>query len=346
MLISSPTFLSYLLILEALAARADFSGPACTDSSMTWSFNSLQQNPCLVGAYLEAVCYDTTDFHFIPLRPDQGYLGPQSDQAGDLCLCNSVIYSLVSACAACQGAQWFSYNYWVTNCTNVAYPGVFPEPIPKGTRVPKWAYLDSFVDSPTGNSWNLAAAEAVGDSPEVTGTLILPTTSRPGPSQTPTTDGSSNHGRIVGGALGGVLGAAMISGVMAYFIVRRRRAPGVPSTTDTRGEGEMGQPVPDLRTIETPRLYHPSDSTTYPRTEFLPQRLSSTSPMQLSQPEYHGLPEFACSPLCSSIVLFCYFLPTFDGLSIRLRNSGAGNGYNRTSLIMTSVMHKDGQYVG
>jgi hypothetical protein len=131
----------------------------------------------------------------------------------------------------------------------------------------------STVSLQTSNSWNLAAAEAVGgaryfdsalstrislcrsDSPEVTGTLILPTTSRPGPSPTPTTDGSSNHGRIVGGALGGVLGAAMISGVVAYFVVRHRRARGAPSTTDTRGEGEMGQPVPDPRTIETPRLY-------------------------------------------------------------------------------------------
>lgn len=50
-------------------------------------------------------------FSIPPLANDSySYVGPTgSGDAADLCKCNTVVYSLMSACDACQGANWFSY---------------------------------------------------------------------------------------------------------------------------------------------------------------------------------------------------------------------------------------------
>lgn len=71
------------------------------------------------------------------------------------------------------------------------------------------------------------------------------------PTSTPQTN--SNRGGMEGGFIGGIVGVTLISGVVTWFIVRRRRARCAPSITDTRGE--MEQPTPYPLTIESPRLY-------------------------------------------------------------------------------------------
>jgi hypothetical protein len=119
-----------------------------------------------------------------------------------------------------------------------------------------------------------------------------------------------------GSVIGGIVGATLIFGIVIWF-VRRRRARSAPPTTDTRGK--MEQPVAyQPLTIRTPKphvslyssfLYHhqvwdescnlyarvyfqdPSDPTTYPTTEFQPQRFGSTGHLMPSQVEYSGLPE-------------------------------------------------------
>lgn len=46
------------------------------------------------------------------LVPGDSYVGPTgSSDASDLCKCNTVVYSLMSACDACQDALWFSYVF-------------------------------------------------------------------------------------------------------------------------------------------------------------------------------------------------------------------------------------------
>lgn len=43
------------------------------------------------------------------LEPGNSYTGPTgTGDDNDLCKCNTVVYSLMSACDACQGAKWFS----------------------------------------------------------------------------------------------------------------------------------------------------------------------------------------------------------------------------------------------
>ncbi|KAH9071170.1 hypothetical protein EDB83DRAFT_320058 [Lactarius deliciosus] len=283
MTISIPTFLSYLLLVGS--AYALVSAPNCTDSSFAWSFNSLQQNPCWVTAYLAATCNNGT-FSVPTLPSQQSYNGPTEIDKGDICKCNTVVYNLISACDACQGEPWLPYSTWSFNCTTKAAAGTFPNPVPAGTRVPKWAYIDSSI----GDNWNISTAQLAGDSPEVTGTAsIVPTSTSTAARSTSTSHHSSNAGAIAGGVVGGVIGAALIAGVVVWFAIRRRRARSSPSMDFQ--DGEKDQPP-----LHPPKLYDPSDPTTFPSKEYLPvsnQHLGSTShrqPIDNQNGGFGGLP--------------------------------------------------------
>ena len=50
------------------------------------------------------------EFDIQALPPGRMYGGPTAAQS-NLCECNTVVYSLVSACAACQGSTWILYAF-------------------------------------------------------------------------------------------------------------------------------------------------------------------------------------------------------------------------------------------
>ena len=94
------------------------------------SFNSLGQNACTVAAYLMSTCTGGCEpssllrpFVFEPclnsfsaftinsLDPGYHYTGPSEYDDTDMCSCNTVTYSLLSACVACQGEEWISYGF-------------------------------------------------------------------------------------------------------------------------------------------------------------------------------------------------------------------------------------------
>jgi hypothetical protein len=95
------------------------------------AFNSLGQNPCMVAAYLISTCSGGCEFSSLfcscvckpcrlvffaaftinSLAPGYHYTGPSGSDNTDLCKCNTVAYSLISACDACQGADWISYGF-------------------------------------------------------------------------------------------------------------------------------------------------------------------------------------------------------------------------------------------
>ena len=292
------------------------------------------------------------------------YVLPGGNPVQDPCVCNTVVYNLLSACSACQGSRWptcvdrllFSLRFPSTtfNTCQLHYVFIQPHPhgdwrnvSPKSTLLlahmlslrlppqlplarPSWdpstpvgihRHICGYLPSPLhflsleisstvryvpsqGDTWNVSAAQAKGgaiggplhahiftclvDYPEVTGTSsVVPTsttqalqssvtpgvssgssststsqssslsTSTPqtSPSSTATSQSSSNAGAITGGIVGGIVGVALITGVVAWFVVRRRRARSPPSDTD-RGI-KMGQlvSVPTPPTIETPTFY-------------------------------------------------------------------------------------------
>ena len=81
--------------------------------------NSLQQSPCLIAAYLQGQCdnggephrfmlvtlsngLNVVDFHLTGLGPGYVYLPGDGNNP---CTCSTVTYSVVAACALCQGAD-------------------------------------------------------------------------------------------------------------------------------------------------------------------------------------------------------------------------------------------------
>jgi hypothetical protein len=204
-------------------AAAQIYAPLCTVAPAL-ALNSLGQNPCEVAARLEATCHDGS-FTINALGLGYEYLGPSSTDASDLCQCNTVTYSLMSACGACQGRFWISWSDYSSNCAKTLPPSSFPNPIPSGTRVPQWALIDITSE----NLWDLDKAIAVGDSPEQT----------PG-TRLGTQKSSSNTGIIVGSAVGGV---AVISFVIAIVFFLRRRRREAPALVASRAAGESQEPL-------------------------------------------------------------------------------------------------------
>ncbi|KAH9992128.1 hypothetical protein BJV77DRAFT_453678 [Russula vinacea] len=292
------------LLLFSGSAVGQISAPDCS-LTWGWTFNSIDQNACTVAAYLMSTC-NGGSFTVNPLLPGYSYTGPSGVDDSNLCKCNTVSYSLISACDACQGAAWITWSEYVFNCTKVLPPSTFPNPVPAGTRVPQWALLDVTAE----NNWNSNKSYAVGDSPELApgavlasgATVSASTTGPVSPHSTvpdkfssgtpaPTHTGSStNVGAIAGGVVGGVVAISIAAAAIVFFFMRRQR-PQAPSAA-VPGVGPYQQPMDEIQrpltdyetyTSSVPasslpgtpivpmRLYDPSDPTTYPGYQGPPQ---------------------------------------------------------------------------
>jgi len=211
--------------------------PDCP-SSWSWTSNSLGQSPCAVAAYLQGVCNDGV-FTIPILGYGNSYTGPTgSGDDDDLCKCNTVVYSLMSACDACQGAKWFTWDSWSRNCTATDPATTFSNIIPSGTSVQEWAFLDV---TKTG-TWDPVLAYQVGDATEVNaggpGTLAAPATPTttqtavPGLSSTQVASSQTHGGSsskkiaaITGGLLGGLAFlAAFVALLLWRARIRRRKS--------------------------------------------------------------------------------------------------------------------------
>ncbi|KZO99556.1 hypothetical protein CALVIDRAFT_553072 [Calocera viscosa TUFC12733] len=213
-----------LLLLAGAAAQT--STNATCSSSYDWMSNSEGQSPCLVAADLQGVC--NNDKWFIPSLPSgTHYVGPTTPQLATLCICNTVVYNLVSACAACQGGEWVAWADWTTNCSvNVMTRGSFPGPVPGGTSIPAWAEVDTSLEG----SWNAVEARSVAGSalpdtfPSSTGSSSTSATSSATATTTPAAGGSqTNIGAIVGGVVGGVALILLLIALFFFFRIRKNR---------------------------------------------------------------------------------------------------------------------------
>ncbi|KAJ7581075.1 hypothetical protein C8J56DRAFT_256370 [Mycena floridula] len=131
-------FSVWTLLTLPYVVEADITSNATCLSSFKWASNACGQNPCLVAAHLQSTCVSGS-YSLAALGPNSHYIGPARDQANP-CQCSSVVYSLMSACAACQGQNYDSWNEWNVNCQTV-YLAVYPKEIPINTSVPQWAYV-------------------------------------------------------------------------------------------------------------------------------------------------------------------------------------------------------------
>ncbi|KIK98729.1 hypothetical protein PAXRUDRAFT_133604 [Paxillus rubicundulus Ve08.2h10] len=131
------------------ATLAQESNATC-QPRFAWADNSLGQSPCIVAPYLESQCFTNG---LCRLNPQAGqYYEAPSGAYANPCECNTVAYSLVSACGACQGAIYLTWPARTVNCNATAdsqFSGL-PQAPPLGTAAPPWAFLGLGID----DTWN------------------------------------------------------------------------------------------------------------------------------------------------------------------------------------------------
>jgi len=228
-----------------------------------WTDNSRKQSPCQVASVLIGTC--TPSYVVAALPNGTHYLGPSLDLATP-CQCNTVVYSLMSACGACQGRNYESWSEWTTNCAAVSV-GSFPEISPLQTFVPAWAYLDVETNDRFNETAARLAVNATEHSEPLPSSAYSPTVSvktstsissagpptqptlanvNPSTSSTNTSLGpDSRLDTIVGGVVGGVLGLALIGTVAIWLILRhreRRVKTGNPLPSSSQGNGTSNGP--------------------------------------------------------------------------------------------------------
>ncbi|KAF9068759.1 hypothetical protein BDP27DRAFT_1326569 [Rhodocollybia butyracea] len=246
------------------------------------SVNSLQQSPCQVAGNLGAVCNSNNSFTILPIVAGDSY----NNSLADNCTCSTVYYSVLSACAACQGVESQTWSEWSSlSCGSTVYTG-YPNPVPPGTAIPHWAFQNYTAP---GATFNVTVAEAQGDSPESVAPSSASSTSGPGASNTPASTSSSSGGKSEAGAIaGGVVGGLAFISLLAVGVVfyRRRRQDNRSSEPILDGaDMQMATPTPFVLpgSSSTPplKLYNPSDPSTFPQSH-LSQNTSSVHYRSLS----------------------------------------------------------------
>ncbi|KAJ7046997.1 hypothetical protein C8F04DRAFT_217305 [Mycena alexandri] len=254
-----PVILSSLVLAGITYAQSGPSTNASCSPSFAWASNSLHQIPCLVAAYLGAVCDD--GLFMVPALQNElsFYQGPTVAQA-NACACSSVFYSLLSACSECQSGMVLRWSTFSGNCTTV-YSEVFMNNIPSGTAVPHWAYQNVTMD----DGFNSTLAQMQLNAPESTANSQPTSTSNPDASGVAgTSSKKSNAGPIAGGVVGGVVLLAVVC-ILAFWFIRRRRRNVAPSNLaqPPMGYHSSGDITPFSLT-QTPKLYNPADPSTFP----------------------------------------------------------------------------------
>ncbi|KAF8163452.1 hypothetical protein B0H34DRAFT_324108 [Crassisporium funariophilum] len=246
--------------LQGIAAQSDATCLPFYD----WTFNSQKKSPCEVASSLLAVC-NGGPFPVEALPDLSHYVGP-SLGAANPCQCNTVTYSLMSACGACQGRTYLSWSVWSANCATVEFSS-YPEPIPLGTSVPGWAYLDvqsedNFDQTLAKQNANITESTAVPSSTASvsstsTASITITSTTKqssssvapitPPPQATSTGSSSSSTAALAtranavgGGVIGGLLGLLLIGGLLTWFFKRKQSA------------AQNGEPLRSPTDVENP----------------------------------------------------------------------------------------------
>ncbi|TFK30079.1 hypothetical protein FA15DRAFT_663423 [Coprinopsis marcescibilis] len=247
------------------------SATAVCTSTDRWSFNSRDQSPCFVATQLAGACVGG-DFRLPPLGEGFVYLGPNREVV-NACRCSSVYYSVLSACAECQGRNWVTWTDYNDNCTAVNLQQ-FPAQIPTGVSVPQWAYLDVSVD----DTFDVSLAQAA-RGPEATGGT---SPNLPGGGS----GGSQvNAGAIAGGVIGGVAGLALI-GLLIFFILRQKKKNKTPPSAQYAASQPESTSIPPYTpppmsygntgdgstypSANPAKVYDPNDPSTWPSNSFSP----------------------------------------------------------------------------
>ncbi|KAI0264830.1 hypothetical protein BGY98DRAFT_939727 [Russula aff. rugulosa BPL654] len=201
----------------------------CT--SLSWSFNSIGQSPCIIAAYMLGTCYGGL-YTLPPPPPGDAYGGPTRETSNE-CECSTVGYSLMSACATCQERDPFSYSEYVINCTTIVSPSQF-----QTLSLREHMFLAGLFSMSRENDWNANESYTAGDSPEYgpgaifgasgvytssASTSSVTTSSASASSTVPPkhSHSGSHAGAIVGGVIGGIAFIFIVVAAICLWVLYR-----------------------------------------------------------------------------------------------------------------------------
>ena len=75
-------------------------------SQRTWQRHVTTAVSRCISSTSYTILFAWAAFSIPPLISGNSYTGPAGVDNGDACKCNTVLYNLISACDACQGASW------------------------------------------------------------------------------------------------------------------------------------------------------------------------------------------------------------------------------------------------
>ncbi|PPQ87839.1 hypothetical protein CVT25_009491 [Psilocybe cyanescens] len=272
-----------------LQQRAAQTSAVCT-SDFTWMDNAQSTSPCQVVTQLNAIC-NNGNYEIPAINATTHYDNPGVNVNStpiSFCTCSWASYNLISACTACQNADfqskiaiWSDYSslcsgrlstryvFWVTVHLSVwltRYESYFPSNItlPDGLTIPFWAGQDP-TTWPNGRFSLTNAQQIARESEEIfflNPVLPLPIsfTDHADLGQAPPAKKkSTNVGAIVGGVIGGlvVIAAAIAA---ALYILRRQRQSTAGTLPLSDSSGHM-RSVSDVTT--STRAYTTLSSTPF-----------------------------------------------------------------------------------
>ncbi|TBU52375.1 hypothetical protein BD310DRAFT_940415 [Dichomitus squalens] len=113
-------------------------------SDYAWMMNNQGDDPCHLVVLFGEWCYSGADLQFLVWLGSQNINHGPPDFCSSPCVCSTMGYSLISACAICQGLPsvmdpWLSYSH---EC-QATYITSYPAGMPSATKsaIPNWAYL-------------------------------------------------------------------------------------------------------------------------------------------------------------------------------------------------------------
>ncbi|KAI0717153.1 hypothetical protein C8Q76DRAFT_425626 [Earliella scabrosa] len=265
-------------------------------SQYDWMNNVKNQSPCLIASWSVVPCKENS--WIIPAISSAPYTGPLPGSALFQCQCNTVHYSLVAACGACQGfhgdegaVNWTSFR---VNCPPDTIQGaMYSLDVPPETAFPPWAYLDLKDDQ-----WDetAASARALQDISAGTSSSLSSSSLSASPVSTifvtATTSDVDNADRpqstnIIGVAVGGAVGGValfLLAGIFVLLCLRHRRARSAALARAQPTRGPRTSADEDYYGhFPKATLYDPDDPSTFP-----PSFSTSSRPVEITSDDESG----------------------------------------------------------
>ncbi|WVW80657.1 hypothetical protein I302_102643 [Kwoniella bestiolae CBS 10118] len=236
-----PLWVIFLLTLLGGVKGQTTNATCFSTNENKWMFNNAGESPCAVWSKVQSLCIPQTSYINVPPLLDQSYSYNLPNGGSSGCQCNTVSYSLMSACALCQypSASLPSEQDWSGNCRNYANDGLgFDTSV---LSIPAFAYhqwsgstfdqdqaKSSTATGPPAQSYTTTLSRTFPSSTlsssSNTSNTSSPSTSSPD-AEKQGDEKSVSWGPILGGAAGGLVLLVVLILLIRWFVTRNNPKP-------------------------------------------------------------------------------------------------------------------------